>query len=184
MNLLVGELCHFDMSVTGIRETKWFGQGVYEVDGFVLVYSGRPMPADGEPVWRNEGVSILLNLVMAAAWRNSGEYWRAIRSRIVGICIQLQGCTSSGVNRRNTNICLTVISVYAPTFCSPQEHKNQFYDDLMFMINSVCQDDLLLVKGDFTARVGFNHLELDKVECLCNKWLNCNEHLVREEGCV
>jgi len=32
------------------------------VDGFVLVHSGRPVPAGGEPVQRNEGVGILLTL--------------------------------------------------------------------------------------------------------------------------
>jgi len=38
LNLLVGELRHFDISIAGISETKWFGEGVYEVDGFVLVH--------------------------------------------------------------------------------------------------------------------------------------------------
>ena len=97
----------------------------------------------------NAGVGILLNPTMAAAWRDSGECWRAVSSRIVSVRIQLQRCTSCGVNRQNGAIYLTVISVYAPTFCSPQEHKDQFYDDLMCTINSVCQDDLLLVVGDF-----------------------------------
>jgi len=54
-----------------LGETKWFGKGVYEVDGYVLVHSGRPVPANGEPVQRNKGVGILLNSTMAAAWRNS-----------------------------------------------------------------------------------------------------------------
>ena len=90
---------HFEISITGISETKWFGQDVYEVDGFVLVHSGRPIPADGEPVQRNAGVGILLNPTMATAWRDSGERWRAVSSRIVSVCIQLQRCTSCGVNR-------------------------------------------------------------------------------------
>ena len=134
------------------------------MDGFVLVRSGRPIPADGEPVQRNAGVGILLNPTVAAAWRDSGEWWRAISSRIVSVRIQLQRCTSCGVNRQNGIIYLTVISAYAPTFCSPQEYKDQFYDDLMCTISSVCQDYLLLVVGDFNARVGSNHPELVKGE--------------------
>jgi len=47
VNLLVGVLRRFDISIAGISETKWFGEGVYEVDGFVLVHSGRPMPVGG-----------------------------------------------------------------------------------------------------------------------------------------
>ena len=57
-----------------------------------------------------------------------------------------------------------VLSVYFPTFCTPQEHKDQFYDDLMCTINSVCQDNLLLLVGDFNAWVGSNHPDFGKGE--------------------
>ena len=36
VNLLVEELCRFEISITDISETKWFGQDVYEVDGNCL----------------------------------------------------------------------------------------------------------------------------------------------------
>ena len=68
VNLLV-ELHHFDiMSITGISETKWFGWGVYEEDGYVLVHSGKPVSADNEPVQRNEGVGILLSPALEDFW--------------------------------------------------------------------------------------------------------------------
>jgi len=51
-----------------------------------------------------------------------------------------------------------VISVYAPSFAPHRSGKDEFYDDLMCTINSVCQDDMLLVVGDFNARVGSNQL--------------------------
>ena len=56
IKFMVDELCRFDMSITGISEPKWFGQGVYEVDGFVMVHSGRPLPSGDNPVLRNERV--------------------------------------------------------------------------------------------------------------------------------
>ena len=126
VNLLVEELCHFEISITGISETKWFGQDVYEVDGFVLVHSGRPIPADGESVQRNAGVGMLLNPAMAAACKDSGECWKAVGSRIVSIHIQLQRCTFCYVNRQKGSIYLTIISVYAPTFCSPRSTRISF----------------------------------------------------------
>ena len=86
---------------------KWFGQDVYEVDGFVLVHSGRPIPADGELVQKTTGVGILLNPTMAAAWRDSGEYWRVVSSRIVSVHIQFHRYTSCGVNRQIGAIYLT-----------------------------------------------------------------------------
>ena len=126
VNLLVEELNCFEISIVGISETKWFGQDVYEVNGFVLVHSGKPYPADGEPVWRNAGVGILLNPTMAVAWRDSGECWRTVSYRIVSVRIQLQRCTYCGVNIQNGIIYLTVISVYAPTFCSPRRTRISF----------------------------------------------------------
>ena len=67
INLLVEELCQFEISITGIREMKWFGQDVYE-NGFLLVHPFWQVNlADSEPVQNNEGVSILLDPTMAAA---------------------------------------------------------------------------------------------------------------------
>ena len=39
-----------------------------------------------------------------------------------------------------------LFSVYAP--------MDMFYDDLCCTINSVCEEDILIVLGDFNARVG------------------------------
>ena len=52
-------------------------------------------PAGGEAVQTNAGVGILLNPAMAVAWRDSGECWRAVSSRIVSVYTQLQRCTYS-----------------------------------------------------------------------------------------
>ena len=56
---------------------------MYEVDGFVMVHSGKPLPSGDDLVLRNKGVGILMNPVVAAAWRDSGECWKAVSSRIV-----------------------------------------------------------------------------------------------------
>ena len=37
--LMVQELKRFRMNVTGISETKWFGQAVYEVKGYTILHS-------------------------------------------------------------------------------------------------------------------------------------------------
>ena len=58
INFLVDELSRFDMSITEIRESKWFYQGVYNVGGFVLIHSGRPLPSGDNTVLRNKGVGI------------------------------------------------------------------------------------------------------------------------------
>ena len=63
---------------------------MYEVDGFVMVHSGRPLTTGDDPVLRNEGGGIMMNLVVAAGWRDSGECRKAISSRIVYTQMELQ----------------------------------------------------------------------------------------------
>ena len=83
LDFLVKELKKFDVAVAGIQETKWFGQDVWNVDGCTLLHSGRTLPGDGEPFIRNEGVGIVLDQHATAAWKNAGETWEAISSRLV-----------------------------------------------------------------------------------------------------
>ena len=45
---------------------------MYEVGSFVTVYSGRSLPTGKvSALRRNEGVGIVMNSVVAAAWRDS-----------------------------------------------------------------------------------------------------------------
>ena len=70
--LMVQELRKFGLSVVGISETKWFGNAIYDVDGFLILHSGRPVPRVCERVERNEGVGPVLDLSMAESWRECG----------------------------------------------------------------------------------------------------------------
>ena len=62
---------------------------MYLVDGCVVVHSGRPVPAADGAVLHREGVGIVLNPVMTMAWRNAGEVWNAVSSRIVTVRLLL-----------------------------------------------------------------------------------------------
>ncbi len=44
--------------------------------------------------------------------------------------------------------------MYAPTHRASQEDKDRFLDDLQAEVDSVSALDLLLIAGDFNARVG------------------------------
>ena len=48
----------------------------------------------------------------------------------------------------------SVVSVYVPTHRTSQVVKDQFFDDLQHVVDGISNDDLLLVMGDFNARVG------------------------------
>ena len=45
---MVQEFRNFGMSIVNISETKWFGQSVYDVDGFLILHSGHPVPGSDE----------------------------------------------------------------------------------------------------------------------------------------
>ena len=47
--------------------------------------------------------------------------------------------------------------MYVPTFQAPAGVTKYFYDDLQDTLEKVPKRDLLLVMGDFNARVGFSH---------------------------
>ena len=49
-------LKRFIMNVTGSSDTKWFGQAVYEVEGYIILHSG--CPGEFQTAKRNEGAGI------------------------------------------------------------------------------------------------------------------------------
>ncbi len=121
-SFMVEEFRKFNMNIIGINETKWFGQEKYEVDGFVILHSGRPVPVGDEAVERNEGVGIVLDSGMAKVWKDSGEVWKPVSSRAVHARLELPA-TSTG-----RQVALSIVSVYAPTHGASQEIKDKFYE--------------------------------------------------------
>ena len=80
LDLLVGELRRYGMSVVGVQESRWFGKDVWPAaGGCTFLHSGRPLPGNNDAAMRNEGVGILLNKKATAAWRRGGEVWEAVR---------------------------------------------------------------------------------------------------------
>ena len=112
-----------------------------------MLHSGRSVPQSGDAVQRGEAVAIVLDPLMATPWRDLGGKWSAISSRIVSVPVQL--CLND-----STKLNVTIVTVYAPTHRASVEMRDQFFDDLQAVISSTPPDDLLLVMGDFNARVG------------------------------
>ena len=83
IDLLVGELRKYGVSVAGIKETKWFGKDVWPVDGHTLLHSGHPLPGGQERASKNEGAGIALDEKATVAWKDAGEVWEAVSSRII-----------------------------------------------------------------------------------------------------
>ena len=117
------------------------------MESYTILHSGRPVP-DESPLLRGEGVGIVLDPALTAAWREAGEEWKAVSPRAR---LKMGPGQSDGAK---PPIYITVVSVYAPTFRTPVEVKEKFYSDLQTTLDEVSEHDLLLVVGDFNARVG------------------------------
>ena len=156
LDLLVKELKRYNISITAVQETKWFGSDIWKAEGHVLLHSGQPLPSISEAAVRREGVGILLDEKAAEAWRLAGETWQAVSPRIVSARLKLvrAGLRRPGGLREAGDIYMSVISAYAPTARAPPRVKQQFIEDLQHTIDNIPPSDVLLVLGDFNARVG------------------------------
>ncbi|CAF4559052.1 unnamed protein product [Rotaria sp. Silwood1] len=92
------------------------------------------------------GVAIFLNKQAATAWKTLGSTWEAVNERIVMVRL---ACKPINV---------TVIAIYAPINPKNQQQVSSttdpFYADLQATIKKVPKSDMLLIIGDFNARVG------------------------------
>ena len=93
------------------------------------------------------GAAICLSPKASRAWKNSGSIWEAISSRIVTVRIRCRP------------IPITIIAVYAPVNPSngskaENEACDEFYQALQSSIDKTDKGDIILLMGDFNARVG------------------------------
>ena len=140
-SFMVQEFRKFGMNVVGVSETERFGRDIYDVDGFLILHSGRPVPGTGEKVERNEGVGIVMNPSMVSCWKNGGEVWNPVSSRIVSARLKLSDQAAVAPTRgRSQPLFVSVVSVYAPTHRASQEDKDQFFDDLQGVVDGISAD--------------------------------------------
>ena len=129
----------------------------------MFLHSGRLLPSSEEAAQCGEGVGILLSPEGVNAWHAAGDAWSAVSSRIVTARLKLAsvGMRQAGGGRCSSDIYLTVISAYAPTFRAPSHIKEAFWNDLQRCLAVVPDSDKLLMLGDFNARVGYHRSEGD-----------------------
>jgi len=155
LDFLTQELTKQRVAIAGIQETKWFGNDVWPTANGLFLHSGRPVPLENESARRNEGVGIWMNKAMTNAWKNGGQQWKAVSSRIVWARFLLCSAGEAlGGKARRSSVFLSVVSVYAPTSKATPAVKEKFFHDLQSLLDGLPKKDILLMLGDFNARVG------------------------------
>ncbi|CAH8595597.1 unnamed protein product [Schistosoma rodhaini] len=77
--------------------------------------------------------------------------WIPVNSRLCAV--RLNGSVRTRKDR-DTRRCLFVVSAYAPTDCSHDEVKDDFYRKLSELLQKAKRSDIVVVAGDFNAQVG------------------------------
>ena len=97
---------------------------------------------------------------MVAMWKRGGGQWSAVSSRIISARIQfgLKGERLRNGQRRRSNFFVTIVNIYTSTNKAPPHVKLQFREELQSVMDSASASDVLLMLGDFNARVGSNRL--------------------------
>ena len=130
---IVKEARRYKLRVLGISECRWsdFGR-LQTATGETILYSGRDDDV------HQSGVALLLDKATAGSLIE----WNPFNDRIITARLNLQ------------YIKTTIVQVYAPTNDAESEAKDDFYDQLQSVLEGVPKHDLLIVMGDWNAKVG------------------------------
>ena len=129
-----------NVQLLALAEVRWPGHGVSELEGYTVVHSGLPEDA---PQSRRSGVAVIMSKEAGTAWRKAGTVFTSVSDRILRV-------------RMKSHIGLvSIIAVYAPTNVPGREEESEkFYEVLQECVDEVGKRDMLIVMGDFNARVG------------------------------
>ncbi|XP_071638432.1 craniofacial development protein 2-like [Temnothorax longispinosus] len=140
---VIHEMDRYRLQVLGLCETRWPEQGEHITsDGHMLLFSGKPTNE-----LRASSVGILLN----SNTRRGLINWKPVTDGIIWVRLR----------SKVTNI--TFIQCYAPTEVSDEESKNVFYEQLTATIRDLRKSDIVVLMGDFNAKVGQNNSRLEHV---------------------
>jgi len=130
--LLVHEMDNLNWHILGISEMRWEGTGeALSEDGHKLWFSGNNKK-------KINGVGFLVNMAI----KNSVLEYTPVNERLA--MIRIAGKPFN----------LTVVQVYAPTQDCCDEVIDDFYENLNDLIKTIRRKDILVVQGDWNAKIG------------------------------
>ena len=134
---LTNGLKHYTWHIIGLCEVRWTNHGEHLTDDHhVLYYSG-------EEDKHANGVGFLVNKDI----KDSVLGCHPISSRLISIRLS------------STPFNITIIQAYAPTTDYNDDQVEEFYTQLQEIIDKVDKKDILIIQGDWNAKVGADALE-------------------------
>ena len=149
---LAHEMNRYHWTILGLCEVRWknFGETSTQ-DGHKLYYSGRDDKHE-------HGVGFLVHKDMV----NTVMSCRPVSSRLIIIRL------------RATPLNITIVQAYAPTTDHDDEELEDFYDQLQEVLDQAPKKDILVVQGDWNAKIGEDAIDNWKGTCgrYCNAKTN------------
>ena len=140
IEILLNQMDKFRWEILGVCETHWTDSGEFTIDGYKILCSGN------ENIHR-AGVALILTRYAQKALLG----YNPISPRIISARFK----TKTGA--------ITIIQVYAPNTGDPDPEVDDFYDQLQAAIKIAPKSDILMILGDFNAKVGDDHQKWEDV---------------------
>ena len=133
MSVVEREMERCGLAVMGIAEHWWLGQGRFSTaEGSTIMYSGK------ESGRRSSGVAFMVNNDTSRAVLG----YSPVSDRVITV----------RVNAKPVNI--TFVQAYASTGASSEEDITAFYEQLQGVLDTVCRKDVIVIMGDWNAKIG------------------------------
>ena len=154
---LLHEMDRYKWSILGLCEMRWKKSGEIPTDGGHRVY------LSGKEDKHEQGVGFLVHKDFV----KSVIGCRPISSRLMTVRLR-----ASPFN-------ITIIQVYAPTSSYDDSDVDEFYRDLQSLVDQTQKQDILVVQGDWNAKVGGIDNLLTMVKKRKLRWYG---HISRSSG--
>ena len=126
------EFRNYRLGILGISECRWPGSGKMRLaSGETVVYSGKETAHES-------GVAVMLDEFAAKCMLE----WKPVSERIMTVRLESKFARA------------TVIVCYAPTNAAEEGTKEEFYEQLQATVRAVDRHDVIIMGGDFKAKVG------------------------------
>ena len=140
---LIHEMNRYHWTILGLCEVRWKNLGETSTqDGHKLYYSGREDKHE-------HGVGFLVHKDTV----NTVISCQPVSSRLIIIRL------------RATPLNITIVQAYAPTTDHDDEELEDFYDQLQEVLDQTPKKDILVVQGDWNAKIGEDAVDNWKGTC-------------------
>ena len=141
---LAAEMRPCSLEILGVSEARWNQFGETELaTGELFIYSGKENKDDVH----ERGVGIMLS----GHAKKCLVEWEPIDDRII----------TARINAKIQKI--TIIQCYAPTNNAEPYEKEEFYNKLQAVVDKAPNRDILIIMGDFNAKVGRNNASIERI---------------------